>query len=298
MNKADPGPEAPALRSRGLSYTYPGEGGRPNVALDGVTLDVRTGERLGILGPNGGGKSTLLKLTLGLLKPTSGTVEVCGLSPERARRRGLVGYVPQRAEAGFDFPLSVRQVVEQGVSRGRSGWRRLDRSARTKIDAALELAGMSALGERPIGSLSGGQRQRVMIARAVAGEPRVLLLDEPTVGVDVEGQQRFGALLERLSARGLTVVVVTHDLRTVAAGCDRVACLRQTLHAHVDPQGLTPEVLAEVFAHDVEPAFGRVHVEAHRAEDCPGPHVHAHASDHGPACAPDDDAGGGSRAHD
>ncbi len=279
-----PGEHAPALRCRGVSYTYPGEGDRPTVAIQRVSLDVRPGERLGILGPNGGGKSTLLKLILGLLRPSEGEIEVCGLAPERARSRGLVGYVPQRAEAGFDFPLSVRQVVEQGVSRGVAGWRRLPAQAHERIDAALELVGMRELGERPIGSLSGGQRQRVMIARAVAGEPRVLLLDEPTVGVDVEGQQRFGALLERLSERGLTVVVVTHDLRTVAAGCDRVACLRQTLHAHVDPQGLTPEVLAEVFAHDVEAAFGRVHIEAHRAEDCPGPHVHTqpHSHAHGP----------------
>lgn len=287
---------APAVRYRGVSYTYPegaGDGSRsPAPAVERITLDVRAGERLGILGPNGGGKSTLLKLTLGLLKPDAGEVEVCGRSALSARRAGLVGYVPQRAEAGFDFPLSVRQVVEQGVSRGASAWRRLPAGARAQVDAAMELVGIAELAERPIGSLSGGQRQRAMIARAVAGEPRVLLLDEPTVGVDVEGQQRFGVLLERLASRGLTVVVVTHDLRTVAGGCDRVACLRRTLHAHVHPRGLTPEVLAEVFAHDVEAAFGPVHVEAHLEADCPGPHTHTHDHHHS------DHGGDGARAHD
>ncbi|MEX2217784.1 MAG: hypothetical protein WD749_03410, partial [Phycisphaerales bacterium] len=120
------------------------------------------------------------------------------------------------------------------------------------------------------------------IARALASRPRLLLLDEPTVGIDIAGQQRFSALLRTLHERlGLTIIVVSHDIRTIAAGSDRVACLSRTLHSHTAPEGLTPAVLAEVFSHDVAAIFGDVHVDAHLARECPDP-AHPHA--HGPGC--------------
>lgn len=281
-----------ALDVRAVMFRYDsapwgGErGDRP--VLDRVTLGVRAGERLGILGPNGGGKSTLLKLVLGLLRPDAGEIRVFGRPPARARREGLIGYLPQRIEASREWPISVRQAVAMGAAVGVSPWSRTPPSVWAGVDRAIDLVGMGELRERPVGRLSGGQVQLMMIARAVARGPRLLVLDEPTVGVDVAGQQRFAALMRRLHDElDLTVVTVSHELATIAASSDRVACLRQTLHYHDTPAGLTPQVLAEVFSHDVEAVFGSVHVDAHRAADCPDP---AHADAHG-------HHGGGSHGH-
>jgi zinc transport system ATP-binding protein len=273
-----------AVEYEGVSFSYAATDGAVRPVLSGITLAVNTGERLGILGPNGGGKSTLLKLTLGLLRPQGGAIRVFGVSPEEARQRRLIGYVPQRVEAELTFPLSVRQVVAMSASLGFSPFAGIGRAGREAVAEALELVGASALADRPIGKLSGGQLQRVMIARALAARPRLLLLDEPTVGIDIAGQQRFSELLRSLHDRlGLTIIVVSHDIRTIAAGSDRVACLSRTLHSHVAPAGLTPAVLAEVFSHDVAAIFGDVHIDAHLARECPDPgHVHGHT--HGPEC--------------
>ncbi|MFT5422554.1 MAG: zinc transport system ATP-binding protein [Phycisphaerales bacterium] len=273
--------QTPALRLRGVGFAYPGT--RAD-ALQGVTIEVSSGERLGVLGPNGGGKSTLLKLILGLLEPREGTVEVCGRAPSEARRAGLVGYLPQKVDAGLDWPLTVRQVVMMPSKLGLRPWQRVSEEARSAADRAIDLVGMGEHARTPIGKLSGGQVQRAMIARAVAGRPRVLLLDEPTVGVDVVGQRRFGELIQRLhNEMGLTVITVSHDLSTVAATSDRVACLRRTLHFHDAPAGLTPQVLAEVFSHDVEAVFGEVHIDAHTADECSDPThtpTHGHSHEH------------------
>lgn len=277
-----------------VSFAYPPKAGEasPRRVLERVTLTVREGERLGVLGPNGGGKSTLVKLTLGQLAGHTGEIRVFGMTPKRAVREGLVGYVPQRPACELAFPLSARQVVEMGPSLSLPAWRGLSAEQRADVDRAMEVVGAATLAATPIGQLSGGQFQRVMIARALAARPRLLLLDEPTVGIDVAGQQQFADLLRRLHDElRLTVIVVSHDLRTVAAGCDRVACLSRTLHSHTAPKGLTPEVLAEVFRHDVAGIFGDVHVDAHPAQGCTDPsHGHAPgqrhdaAHQHGPGC--------------
>ncbi len=280
------GPESLAIQYEGVTFAYPRAGGNggPRTAIEGITLGVRIGERLGILGPNGGGKSTLLKLTLGLLRGNSGSIRVFGVSPDEARRRRLIGYVPQKVESELAFPLSVRQVVQMAAAAAAPA------EQRRTVDESLALVGASDLADKPIGKLSGGQLQRVMIARALAAKPKLLLLDEPTVGIDLAGQQRFADLLRSLHDRlGLTIVVVSHDIRTIAAGCDRVACLARTLHSHMAPQGLTPRVLAEVFSHDVAAIFGDVHVDAHLAKECPDPahEPHHHAHEHGPGCSHD-----------
>ncbi|CAG1007847.1 Manganese transport system ATP-binding protein MntB [Phycisphaerales bacterium] len=269
----------PAVEYRDVSYAYParGDSGSPRPVLEHVTLTVNEGERLGVLGPNGGGKSTLLKLTLGLLRGASGEIRVFGLSPDRAVREGLVGYVPQRPDCELAFPISARQVVEMGPALALPAWKRLSADHRAAVERGLHVVGASSFADRPIGHLSGGQFQRVMIARALAASPRLLLLDEPTVGIDVSGQQQFADLLKRLHDElKLTVIVVSHDIRTVAAGCDRIACLSRTLHSHVAPEGLTPAVLAEVFRHDVAGIFGEVHVDAHAAAACKDPSHHHH----------------------
>lgn len=272
-------PSTPAIEYRSVTFSYGGDQADRRPVLDHVTLQVNHGERLGILGPNGGGKSTLLKLTLGLLKGYSGQILVGGLTPDAACRRRWLGYVPQRSEAELAFPLSVRQVVSLAATLGLPPWRTGGAEVRRRVDESLDLVGALDLAERPVGGLSGGQLQRVMIARAVVFRPRVLLLDEPTVGIDVVGQQQFARLLTRLHDElDLTIVVVSHDIRTVVAGCDRIACLSGTLHFHAAPGGLTPAVLAEVFRHDVAAIYGDVHVDAHAASQCPDPtharHVH------------------------
>lgn len=269
--------QAPDILLEGVSYTYPG---KSISAIEDVSLRVDHGERLGILGPNGGGKSTLLRIALGLLRGYRGRVEVCGVSPTRARRSGLIGYVPQRCEANLTFPITARQAVAMGAAREASPWRRYAPGLRNRIEQALALTGAEEWADEPVGQLSGGQLQRVLIARALAPAPRILALDEPTVGIDVEGQRRFAELLSRLGETlDLTLLVVSHDIRAMAAGCDRVACLARTVHFHDAPEGLTPQVLAEVFSHDVEGAFGDVHVHAHPAEDCP--FDHDHGDEHG-----------------
>jgi len=276
---------SPALRFEHVSYAYPGAAlapGKGGQALRDVTLDVRVGERLGILGPNGGGKSTLLKIALGLLDGYEGAVRVFGRTPGEARREGLVGYVPQRVEAELGFPVSARQVVQMAATVGLPAWRPAGPRVRARVDECLSMVGAAEFADRAIGKLSGGQLQRVMIARALAREPRMLMLDEPTVGIDAAGQQRFAELVERLNkGLGLTIVVVSHDLRTIATTCDRVACLRRTLHYHDAPGGLSPAVLAEVFSHDIEAVFGEVHIDAHAATECHDPSHHHHAHEHG-----------------
>lgn len=264
-----------AVAYRAVTYAYPDETGASRCALEDVTLQVAHGERLGVLGPNGGGKSTLLKLTLGLLNVQQGEVRVFGRTPREAVAERLIGYVPQRSETELAFPVSVREAAGMAAAASVPAWRPLPRDVRDAVEQAMVMVGVDSLADRPIGRLSGGQFQRVMIARALACRPRLLLLDEPMVGVDVVGQQQFAEMLERLhSELGLTIIVVSHDIRTVAAGCDRIACLSRTLHSHVAPKGLTPAVLAEVFRHDVAAIFGDVHVDAHAAAGC--------THDHGP----------------
>ena len=256
-----------AVELRDVSFTYPG---LDQPALEGIGLQVLEHERLGILGPNGGGKSTLLKLVLGLLPLQEGRILIFGQEPRVAREAGLIGYVAQRNEAEIGFPLSVRQVVTLAASWRLRPWQSLPIASRTRIDELIDLVGLGELAERPIGALSGGQLQRTLIARALACTPKLLVLDEPTVGIDAAGQAQFAELLTTVHQQlGLTLLIVSHDLRAIAAGCDRVACLSCKLHSHTSPQGLTPAVLAELFSHDVAGLAG-VHIHAHGPDEpCP-----------------------------
>jgi len=263
-----------ALELSGVTYRYPGAA---TAALEGVSLRVGAGETLAVVGPNGAGKTTLLRLLLGLVDPSAGSVRVCGVSAAEARRRRLVGYVSQRTELERWIPLTGVEAVAMAASMGS---RRIGggRAARARAREQLDRVGAMGYADRPVGSLSGGELQRVLIARALAVDPRVLALDEPTVGIDAAGQARFGDLLSSLRKdKSLTIVLVSHDLRAVASGwamCDRVACVRRTIHFHDAPGGVTPQVLAEVFEHDLSPVFGEMHVDAHRAADCDHDHAH------------------------
>lgn len=256
-NPAATGVNTDAVRIDHLSFRYQREGRTAGPVLRDVSLRVPVGENLGIIGPNGAGKTTLLRIILGLLDGYDGRVSVLGLSPVEACRRGnLIGYVPQRAQSEWRFPLSVRQVVRLGLV-GKTGmFRRHSREDLEHVESLMEQLGIAKLAERPVGDLSGGQQQRLFIARALAPRPQLLLLDEPMSGIDVSGQRQIGELIRQLhQTLKLTVIVVSHDIEALAAGCTRIACLRQSLHYHDAPQGLTPQVLRAVFQHGYDAVF-------------------------------------------
>lgn len=288
MNAPDPNQPA-AVEIESLSFAYPPGGvGEPSIeVLRDISMRVDSRSRLGILGPNGGGKSTLIKLILGMLRPHAGSISVFGRTPDEARREGLVGYLPQRIGADLDWPLSVEQIVAMPLRAKLKPWQKLSAEDHASVDRAMELLEVDTLRDRRIGALSGGQLQRTMIARAISTRPKLLVLDEPTLGVDIAGQQRFSSLIDTISAElGLTTIVVTHDMRALVAVADRVACLSRSLHFHDTPDGLTPAVLAQVFAHDIEPILGAVHIDAHTAADCDDPSHTQH-----PDCGHDHNGG-------
>ena len=233
----------PILEMRDVSFAYRGER-----VLDGVTLAVEAGDYLAILGPNGGGKTTLLKAILGLVKPQQGEIRVHGTTPAQAR--GRIGYVPQRVDFDPDFPIRVLDVVLMGRQAARRlgrGFRPEDREAALGALARVELAELAG---RPIGALSVGQLQRVLIARALAPEPALLLLDEPHAGLDERIGPSVWELLEELSSR-VTIVLVSHDIGAISRYVRSVACLNRRLHAHPTRE-LTPEILEATYGCPVE----------------------------------------------
>ncbi|MFT3789063.1 MAG: metal ABC transporter ATP-binding protein [Tepidisphaeraceae bacterium] len=236
------------LDIRDLDFAY-----RDRAVLTRINLSVARGHTLGVIGPNGGGKTTLLRLMLGIVKPTRGMVRVCGLPPREAVRRGdLVGYLPQNPTLAPHFPIDVTDLVRLGLL-GRTGMLRGHaRDDLAFVDELIDRVGLSNHRRTPIGELSGGQLQRALIARALAPRPTLLLLDEPTVGIDQRGQQDFITLITQLrDSLGLTVVFVSHDLRAVASISDRIACVGQTLHFHDTPHHLPADLVYSMFKCDL-----------------------------------------------
>ena len=214
--------------------------------LHGVHGEVAAGEAVALIGPNGAGKSTLIKAILGLVPVVSGEIEVLGLPPRAAR--GLVAYVPQADALDPEFPVTALQVVEMGRYR-RAGWLRpLRRADREAARAALAEVGLADRAGARFGTLSGGQRQRVLLARALAQEPRLLLLDEPFNGVDATSQELILAALGRRRASGTAVVLSTHDLAVAHLACDE-ACLLNRHQVAFGPVAstLTPELLQATY---------------------------------------------------
>lgn len=229
-----------ALSLADVSFSYDHER-----VVDHVNLVVAERELLGLIGPNGGGKSTLIRLAAGLLKPDAGTVRVFGRSPAAARRD--IGYVPQFARFERDFPITVTQTVLLGrLGFGRFGTTPADREAAHR---AMDETGLTGLTGRPLNALSGGELQRVLIARALAGEPRLLLLDEPTSNLDQRAEEDILQLLSDLSQR-MAIILVTHDVGFVAGGVQRVACINRTLVCH-DTTGLTGDAIESLYGHSV-----------------------------------------------
>lgn len=222
----------PVLSLKDVDFYY----GQRQV-LDTINLTVCPGDFLGIVGPNGSGKSTLLKLILRLLQPTSGCIRLFGTEQDRFRQWTKIGYVPQKATAfHHGFPATVQEVVMSGFTASLGLFKRPGAAERSRVHEALEQVGVGDLCGRIIGELSGGQQQRVLIAKALVARPALLILDEPTVGVDVEAQERFYDLLAQLRRdQGMTLILVTHDIGVITEHVDSVACLNKKLYFHGPP---------------------------------------------------------------
>lgn len=227
-----------------LSFSYPGQ-----EVLSGINFTVYPGDFVAIIGPNGGGKTTLVKLILGLLKPSRGTLRVNGMVPGRGG--AVIGYVPQQINHNHNFPASALDVVLMGRHSPHKRWSFFggeeDRHAALE---ALEKMGMEKYAERKITDLSGGQRQRVLIARALVTDPDLLVLDEPTASIDTKGQTDFFNLLKALNNE-LTILVVSHDLLVVSSYAKSIACVNRRLHYH-NVVGSTTELMNAFYSCSVE----------------------------------------------
>jgi zinc transport system ATP-binding protein len=212
-----------AVELGNVSFGY--DARRP--VLEGATFEVPEGQFVAIAGPNGGGKTTLLRLIVGLIRPQSGTIRVFGEPVGVAARRGLVGYLPQRAQLGIEAPATVREVVSAGrVTRHRL-FGPLTADDRDAVDASIARVGLEAQADEPLATLSGGQQQRAFIAKAIAGRPRLLILDEPTTGVDADAQDALAALLARLHRElHVTVLYVSHEFGAVEHVAERLLLVR------------------------------------------------------------------------
>ncbi len=197
--------------------------------LDDITFTIEAGDFVGIIGPNGSGKTTLVRLMLGLIAPTAGSIRLFGTSPAAFREWRKIGYVPQRTMLDPGLPVRVDEVVSTGLVASRALFGGGGRDARRRLGDALALVGMTDHAGARVGALSVGQQQRVLIARALVSDPELLVLDEPTGGIDPEAQASFHALLRRLNARGVTLVIVSHDVGVVAREVTKLACLNRRM---------------------------------------------------------------------
>jgi zinc transport system ATP-binding protein len=212
-----------AVELEDVSFAYPG--GPP--VLHGLDLEIRRGEFVTIAGPNGGGKTTLLRVALGLEQPTSGEARLFGEPADRVHDRYRIGYLAQRTRLGIDAPATVNEVVAAGRVARRGLFKPFGQPDRDAIARAISRVGLTEHERSPIQRLSGGQQQRAYIAKALAGEPELLVLDEPTAGVDVDAQEAFGAFLGELHvALGVTILYVSHEFGAVERFVERVVLVR------------------------------------------------------------------------
>ncbi|BBW95576.1 metal ABC transporter ATP-binding protein [Geobacillus sp. FSL W8-0032] len=242
--------QRPVVQVEDVSFRYEKED-----VLEHIDLSVQKGAFLGLVGPNGSGKSTLLKCVLGLLKPTSGRIFLFGEPVESFRAWQRIGFVSQKANSfNRGFPATVEEVVTSGLAAKRGLFRALRREDYRAAEAALAAVGLAGLAKRNIGELSGGQQQRVFIARALASEPELLILDEPTVGVDARHVQEFYELLGDLNRRGLTLILVTHDIGTITDRVTHIACLNKRLYFHGNTEEfaqLGDEAISRFYGHSL-----------------------------------------------
>ena len=251
----------PIIRFLNASFGYPGV-----LALSKITLDIAAGEFVGVIGPNGSGKTTLCKAVLGLMAPVSGSLNIfqCACEKLRCHHRARIGYVPQKGVLDKHFPITVLETVLMGRYGALGLLRWPGRADREMALDALAQVGMADHREMRLGQLSGGQQQRVLIARALAQQPQVLLLDEPTTGIDLVTQYRVLELVSRFhQTLGLTIVLITHDVDMIRPHVDRLVLLKTRLYAAGPPDVvLNPELLQQVYGKElVMTEEGRVLVE-------------------------------------
>ncbi|HOM66782.1 MAG TPA: metal ABC transporter ATP-binding protein [Brevefilum fermentans] len=219
------------------------------VVLEDINLTIEQDDFIGLIGPNGGGKTTLLRVLLGLLQPKSGSITVMGETPEKGRRR--IGYVPQFAEYDAEFPISVRDVVRMGRLSSQRLFKPYSTEDDRVVDERLDWVGMLEYQDRAIRELSGGQRQRVYIARALTTNPTLLVLDEPTISVDIEARTQIYELLHKINQDGVTIFLVTHDLNVISSYVKTIGCLNRKLHYHGEKQ-ITDEMLQSTYGCPVD----------------------------------------------
>ena len=234
-------------------------------AVEDVSLCIHYGELAAVLGPNGGGKSTLIKLALGLLQPDSGRVRLFGRDVNEFDQWGRVGYMPQVVSGAWrDFPATVSEVVSLGTYNGISPFGVFRSSERPDVLEAIETVGMTAYRSRRLSELSVGQQQRVLLARALVRNPDLLVLDEPAAGIDVSGEEQLYAVLRALSQdRGLAIVIVSHDIGAMLHEATTVACLDRRLVLHGQPHDLTVNEMSTLYGAPVDVL---IHDAAHEFE--------------------------------
>jgi len=242
-----------------LSYRY-----EKDLVLENINLSIPEGAFLAIVGPNGSGKSTLLKLILGLLRIQKGEILLFGQEISKFKDWQQIGYVSQKANSfNSGFPATVFEVVASGLTKKLGMFRFFKKEHAQIVMEALQAVGMEKYQKRNIGELSGGQQQRVFIARALVSKPKLLILDEPTVGVDAETVDAFYQMLDELNhQRGITLMLVTHDIGTISDKVSHVACLNKKLYFHGDAEEfeqLSAEGMSKIYGHDV-------HLLAHQHE--------------------------------
>ncbi|MED4204433.1 metal ABC transporter ATP-binding protein [Neobacillus mesonae] len=241
----------PIIEINHLFYRY-----EKDLVLDDINLSIPEGSFLAIVGPNGSGKSTLLKLILGLLRPQKGNILLFNQDISKFKDWQKIGYVSQKANSfNTGFPATVFEVVASGLTKRIGMFKFFKKEHGAAVDAALKAVGMEQFRNRNIGELSGGQQQRVFIARALVSDPKLLILDEPTVGVDVENVNSFYQMLSDLNTnRGITLLLVTHDIGTISDKVSHVACLNKHLHFHGETsefEQMRMEELSKTYGHDI-----------------------------------------------
>ena len=241
------GAKVPAIDVDNLTVSY---GGRP--ALEAASFAIEPGLMVGVIGPNGAGKSTLIKAMVGFVKPDSGDIRICGVPASQSQ--GLYCLRSPARGLDWDYPVTVEDVVMMGRFAKLPWWLSPDAADKRAVRAAIDTLGIGDLRDKPIGELSGGQQQRVFIARALAQEARVLLLDEPLAGIDATTEKELVKVLAKCKCGGCTLLVVHHDLATAGDYFDRILLVNQQLFGYGTPQSmLSPDLLRRVYEHKLEP---------------------------------------------
>ena len=237
--------KVPIFDVKNLTFTVRGQ-----TILQNISFQIFHGEYIAIIGPNGGGKTTLIRMLLGLEKPTSGEIRIFGKKLKNFKEWHKIGYVPQRAaHVDANFPATVEDIVKMGRIAKRKLFSVMSQEDKAMVEDAMLKMDILDLREKMVGTLSGGQRQRVMIARALASSPEILILDEPNTGVDVKSQQRFYKLLSKLNKEdGITILFITHDIGVIADDIGRLFTINQKATICNDPKkALSCEDMSELY---------------------------------------------------